>query len=80
MIIAADIFWCVAFLISVVYIKDPTLDLGFEDGQITNAFEKRQEERNQRQKERQMKAQMNRELRQQRKGKKGQKQHDEIAI
>jgi len=79
-IIAADIFWCVAFLISVVYIKDPTLDLGFEDGQITNAFEKRQDERNQRQKERQMKAQMNRELRQQRKGKKGQKQNDEIAI
>ena len=64
-VIAAAIFWSVAFLISVVYIKDPKRDLGIRDGQITNAFETRQEQRYQREKERRIKTQTNRERRQQ---------------
>jgi len=66
-VIAAVFFWGVAFLISVVYIKDPKRDLGIRDGQITNAFDKRTDERRQKEKERRMKTQMNRERRQQQK-------------
>ncbi len=66
-VIAAAIFWCVAFLISVVYIKDPKRDLGIRDGQITNAFDKRQEERVRREMERRLKKE---ERKQQRKQKK----------
>lgn len=73
-VISAAIFWAVAFMISVVYIKDPKRDLGIRDGQITNTFDKRQEERLQREKERKMKSQMNRERRQQRRGQKGHRQ------
>mmetsp|Transcript_2755 Transcript_2755/g.7583 ORF Transcript_2755/g.7583 Transcript_2755/m.7583 type:complete len:259 (+) Transcript_2755:1708-2484(+) len=64
-VIAAAIFWGVAFVISVVYIKDPKWDLGIVDGQITNAFDRRQEERLQREKERRTRAQVNREQRRQ---------------
>ena len=56
-VIGAAIFWAVAFLISVVYIKDPKRDLGIRDGQITNTFDARQEERLRREKERRIKAQ-----------------------
>jgi len=63
--IGAIFFWGVAFLISVVYIKDPKRDLGIRDGEIMNAFDERQEERLQRAKERRMKAEMNRERKQQ---------------
>lgn len=73
-VIGAAIFWCVAFLISVVYIKDPQRDLGIRDGQITNTFDKRQEERRQREKERKLKSQMNRERMQQRRAQKRQAQ------
>jgi hypothetical protein len=71
-VIAAAIFWSVAFLISVVYIKDPRRDMGIRDGRITNAFDQRTEERQVREKERRMKNQMNRERKQQRRV---QKQH-----
>mmetsp|Transcript_13918 Transcript_13918/g.28714 ORF Transcript_13918/g.28714 Transcript_13918/m.28714 type:complete len:277 (-) Transcript_13918:125-955(-) len=54
-IIAAAIFWAVAFLISVVYIKDPKRDLGIRDGQITNKFDTRAEERLRREAERRVK-------------------------
>ena len=43
--IGAAIFWAVAFLISVVYIKDPRRDMGIQDGVIMNAFDKREEDR-----------------------------------
>jgi ABC-type multidrug transport system fused ATPase/permease subunit len=62
-VIAAGLFWSVATLISIVYIKDPKRDIGIENGQITNAFESRQEQRYQREKERRMKSDMNREQR-----------------
>jgi hypothetical protein len=62
-VIAAGLFWSVATLISIVYIKDPKRDLGIENGKITNAFESRQEQRYQREEERRMKTDMNREQR-----------------
>ena len=74
-VIAAAIFWSVAFLISVVYIKDPKRDLGIRDGRITNAFETRQEQRHQREKERRIKAQMNRERREQQQQQQQQQQY-----
>lgn len=44
--IAACILWCVAFLISVIYIKPPENDLMFSpDGKLMNAFQERQLER-----------------------------------
>mmetsp|Transcript_21771 Transcript_21771/g.51669 ORF Transcript_21771/g.51669 Transcript_21771/m.51669 type:complete len:300 (+) Transcript_21771:179-1078(+) len=66
-IAAAAIFWGVAFLISVVYIKDPKRDVGIRDGEITNAFESRQEERHRRELERKKRARARRESRQERK-------------
>jgi len=69
-VIASAIFWGVAFVISVVYVKDPKRDLGIVDGQITNTFDRRQEERLQREKERRTKAQLNLEARRQQRGKK----------
>eukprot|EP00536_Pseudo-nitzschia_multiseries_P003211 jgi/Psemu1/7179/gm1.7179_g len=65
---AAAIFWGVAFLISVVYIKDPKRDVGIRDGQITNAFELRQEQRHQRELERRARAEA-------RRGKRGTRKH-----
>eukprot|EP00532_Pseudo-nitzschia_australis_P002864 CAMPEP_0168193172 /NCGR_PEP_ID=MMETSP0139_2-20121125/18452_1 /TAXON_ID=44445 /ORGANISM="Pseudo-nitzschia australis, Strain 10249 10 AB" /LENGTH=264 /DNA_ID=CAMNT_0008116485 /DNA_START=296 /DNA_END=1090 /DNA_ORIENTATION=- len=65
-VIAAAIFWSVTFLISVVYIKDPKRDVGIRNGQITNAFETRQEERHLREMERRVKVQERREQRQER--------------
>jgi len=65
-VIAAAIFWSVAFLISVVYIKDPKRDMGIRDGRITNAFDQRTEERQVREKERRIKTQTNRERKHQR--------------
>lgn len=65
-VVAAAIFWGVSFLISVVYIKDPKRDVGIRDGQITNAFETRQEQRHHRETQRRNKAQTKREQRQQR--------------
>jgi len=73
-LIAASIFWIVAFLISVVYIKDPKRDFGIRDGQITNAFDKREEERREHEKERRIKTQINRERRQKRRDQKRQEQ------
>jgi hypothetical protein len=55
-VIAATLFWAVAFLISVVYIKTPEKDLTLQDGRITNAFELRQQQRLQREKQRRMNA------------------------
>ena len=65
MVIAATLFWAVAFLISVVYIKTPEKDLTLHDGQITNAFELRQQQRLQRGKERRMRASERKQARQQ---------------
>lgn len=76
-VIASAIFWGVAFVISVVYIKDPKRDLGIVDGEITNTFDRRQEERLQREKERRMKAQVNREQRRQHRQRKGQEKSQE---
>jgi len=76
-VIAAALFWSVAFLISIVYIKDPRRDMGIRDGQITNAFSKRTEERQVREKERRMKSQTNRERKQQRRVQKQQTYEDE---
>lgn len=54
-IIASCILWCVAFLMSVIYIKPPELDLEFSpDGQIRNAFEQRQRIRQQQMKQRRL--------------------------
>jgi hypothetical protein len=36
-VIASVLFWAVAFLISVIYIKTPEKDLRLQDGQILNA-------------------------------------------
>lgn len=44
-VIAGAIFWTIAFLISLIYIKPPDADLKLVKGQITNAFDARQEER-----------------------------------
>jgi hypothetical protein len=57
-VIAAAIFWAVAFLICVMYIKPPEFDLTLKNGRITNAFEERQERRLQREKERQLQRMM----------------------
>lgn len=44
--IASAILWCVAFLISVIYIKPPERDMMFlPNGEITNAFQQRQLDR-----------------------------------
>lgn len=53
-VIAAIVFWTVAFLIFVIYVKAPEADLTLHDGQITNAFEERQQQRLYREKERRM--------------------------
>jgi hypothetical protein len=63
-VIAATLFWAVAFLISVVYVKTPEKDLTLYDGQITNAFELRQRQRLQREKERRMRASQKKQERQ----------------
>jgi len=76
-VIAAALFWSVAFLISVVYIKDPRRDMGIRDGRITNAFDERTEERQVREKERRMKSQTNRERKQQQRVQKQQTYEDE---
>ncbi|KAG7367362.1 hypothetical protein IV203_030033 [Nitzschia inconspicua] len=55
-VIAATLFWAVAFLISVVYIKTPERDLTLRDGKIANAFELRQQNRLQREKQRRLNA------------------------
>jgi hypothetical protein len=55
-VIAATLFWAVAFLISVVYIKTPEKDLTWQDGRITNAFELRQQQRLKREKQRRLSA------------------------
>jgi len=52
--IAGSIFWCVAFLISVIYIKSPNSDFTISpDGRITNAFQERQLERDRKIREKQ---------------------------
>lgn len=52
--IAGSILWCVAFLVSVIYIKAPESDMTFlPDGQITNAFDQRQLERERQKREKQ---------------------------
>jgi len=79
-VIAAAIFWMVAFLISLVYIKDPKRDLGIRDGEITNAFDARQEERLQREKERRIKARENKERRQQRKAERSSRRGDVSSL
>jgi hypothetical protein len=53
-VIAATLFWAVAFLISVVYIKTPEKDLTWQDGRIANAFELREQQRLKREKQRRM--------------------------
>lgn len=55
-VIAATLFWAVAFLISVVYIKTPEKDLTIQDGRITNAFELRQQQRLERERQGRMNA------------------------
>ncbi|KAL3914428.1 MAG: hypothetical protein SGILL_006105 [Bacillariaceae sp.] len=67
-VIAATLFWAVAFLISVVYIKTPEKDLTLHDGQITNAFDLRQQQRLEREKERRMRASQRKQARQSAKG------------
>lgn len=57
-VIAGAIFWTIAFLISLIYIKDPDADLRLENGQVTNAFDARQEERIRREKQRQIQRSM----------------------
>lgn len=79
-IIAALIFWTVAFLISVVYIKDPKRDLGIRDGQIVNDFDKRTEERLHREKERRIRVQRNRERKQREREQKRQTQDDMSSL
>jgi hypothetical protein len=44
-VIAAILLWCVACLISVIYIKPPESDMTFVNGQISNAFDNRRKER-----------------------------------
>lgn len=45
-IVASSMLWCVALLITCVYIKAPELDIEIgQDGEITNKFEERVEER-----------------------------------
>mmetsp|Transcript_69751 Transcript_69751/g.105390 ORF Transcript_69751/g.105390 Transcript_69751/m.105390 type:complete len:284 (-) Transcript_69751:18-869(-) len=44
-IIAAILLWCVACLVSVMYIKPPNRDMAIINGRITNAFEQRKKER-----------------------------------
>jgi hypothetical protein len=52
--IAGSILWCVAFLVSIIYIKAPESDMAFlPDGQISNAFDQRQLERERQKREKQ---------------------------
>ena len=51
-VIAGAIFWTIAFLISLIYIKPPEADLRIQNGKITNAFNARQEERLRREQQR----------------------------
>jgi hypothetical protein len=53
-VIAATLFWAVAFLISVVYVKTKEKDVTWQDGRIANAFELRQQQRLEREKQRRM--------------------------
>lgn len=55
-VISGSIFWTIAFLISLIYIKPPETDLRLENGHITNAFDARQEQRIRREKERRIKS------------------------
>lgn len=64
-VIAGAIFWSVACLISVVFIKDPRRDLSIKNGKITNKFDARQERRNLREKERKVNAALHRERKKQ---------------
>ena len=75
-VIAASLFWSVATLISIVYIKDPKRDIGIENGQITNVFQSRQEQRYQREKERRLRTDMNRGQRRKNQQKKRQQQRE----
>jgi len=65
LVIAASIFWIIACIISIVYVKDPKRDLGIGNGEITNVFDARQERRYQRDRERRLKSEINRERRKQ---------------
>ena len=71
--IGAVIFWAVAFLISIVYIKDPERDMGIQDGVIMNAFDKREEDRIRREKERKIRAHQKKGQRKQKKEERKQK-------
>lgn len=72
-LIGAVIFWAVAFLISIVYIKDPERDMGIQDGVIMNAFDKREEDRIRREKERKIRAHQKKGQRKQKKEERKQK-------
>mmetsp|Transcript_26257 Transcript_26257/g.62394 ORF Transcript_26257/g.62394 Transcript_26257/m.62394 type:complete len:315 (+) Transcript_26257:264-1208(+) len=58
-VIAGAIFWTIAFLISLVYIKPPESDLRIQNGKITNAFNARQEERFRREQQQRQKRKSN---------------------
>jgi hypothetical protein len=54
-VIAAAILWCVAFLISIIYIKPAESDITISrNGNVTNNFEQRKAQRQQKVKERKM--------------------------
>jgi hypothetical protein len=66
-VIAGVILWCVACLISIIYIKPPETEMQFtHDGRITNAFQQRKEQRSQAEKERRLKQLLADQQRQQR--------------
>lgn len=59
--IAASMLWCVSFLLSVIYIRPPDMEMNFgPNGQITNGFQERQlsRERQKRERQRQRRKQM----------------------
>jgi hypothetical protein len=78
-VIAAVIFWVVAFLISVVYIKPPEADLTLQNGRITNAFEERQQQRLRRGKERKMQQTLSAQRRKQKRHSSGREPEDGIS-
>ena len=64
-LIASCLLWCVALIVSMMYIKPQDRDWIVRNGQLTNAFDERLEERRRRQKERQLQIQESQQERQQ---------------